>query len=309
VEEAAMRYWIAAAAIVLALAVGQVVLADTIILTNGDRIEGKILEEGDQAVRIQTKYGPVDLPRRSIRRIVREGPAQAEYQQKAAELAKEHVELAQWCAQKGLEEEAKKHYEMALRFDPDNADARKALGFVKKGDEWVKGEEKAEKEPAKPEEETKKEPQKKESEKKEEPAEQLTREEWQRLHQEAIGKLQAKEYDEAEKLYLRIIKAMPNDNVALYNLACLYSLTSKKEKALECLEKSIKAGYTDVGHMQEDSDLDNIRSEEKYKELVKKLIERDKGNMVVWMSDYNEALKKAKEEGKYVIAFFTAGSS
>jgi tetratricopeptide (TPR) repeat protein len=275
IKEAVMRYFVAAVMLSLVLAAGSAALADTIILTNGDKIEGKILEEDERAVKIQTKYGPITLARRSIRRVVKEGPTEAEYKEKASALAKDHVELGDWCKEKGLEDEAKKHYEMALRFDPDNTDARKALGFVKKGDKWVKGEEKAEKEPEKkPEKEAKKEP-----EKKEEPAEKLTRQEWQRLHQEAIQKLQAKEYDDAEKLYLRILKAIPNDNLALYNLACLYSLTNKKEKALEYLEKSIKAGFTNAGHIQQDSDLDNIRNEEKYKELIKKLIERDKRNM------------------------------
>ena len=277
-----MRYFAAAAMLSLVLVVGSAALADTIILTNGDKIEGEILEEDGQIVRIQTKYGPISLARRSIRRIIKEGPTEAEYKEKAAELAKGHVELGNWCKEQGLEEEAKKHYEMALKFDSDNAEARKALGFVKKDDKWVKGEEKAEKEPEKkPEEETKKEPEKKEPEKKEEPAEKLSPQEWQRLHREAIQKLQAKEYEEAEKLYKRIVKARPDDSTALYNLACLYSLTSKKEKALEYLEKSIKAGFTNVGHIQEDSDLDNIRNEEKYKELIKKLIERDKRNMFV----------------------------
>ena len=305
-----MKYFVTAVMLSLLLAIGSAALADTIILTNGDKIEGEILEEDERGVKIQTKYGPISLARRSIRRIIKEGPTEAEYKEKAAELAQDHAELGNWCKEQGLEEEAKKHYEMALKFNPDNAAARKALGFVKKGDKWVKGEEKTEKEPEKkPEEQTKKEPEKKEPEKKEEPAEKLTREQWQRLHRESLQKLQAKEYEEAEKLLKRIVRAVPNDNTALYNLACLYSLTSKKEKALEYLEKSIKAGFTNVGHIQQDSDLDNIRNEEKYKELIKKLIERDKGNMIVWMDDYKEALNKAKEEGKYVIVFFTAGSS
>lgn len=54
-----------------------------------------------------------------------------------------------------------------------------------------------------------------------------------------------------------------------YNLACLYSLLNNKEKALINLEKSIKEGQNDYVHIQKDSDLDNIRNEEKYKSLVK----------------------------------------
>ena len=60
--------------------------------------------------------------------------------------------------------------------------------------------------------------------------------------------------------------------------------------------------------MQQDTDLDNIREMEEFKELIKELMKRDKRNMLVWLEDYDEALKKAKEEEKYVFVFFTAVS-
>ena len=254
-----MRWFTGAAIMVVALVVAGAAWADVIELTNGDKVEGKILEEGTAGVKIQTKFGAIIVPRRSIKRVIKEGPAQQEYREKAMELAKEHVELARWCEEKGLEEEAKKHYEMALRFDPDNEDAKKALGAGKKEGEQAG-----------------KEPEKKGGEG---PAERITQEELLRLRQEAIAKLQNKEYEEAEKLYKKIINAMPNDNNALYNLACLYSLTDKNELAIEFLKKAVKAGFTNVGHIEKDTDLDNIREEEAYKKLIEQMKKGDKRNM------------------------------
>lgn len=71
---------------------------------------------------------------------------------------------------------------------------------------------------------------------------------------------------------------------SFYNLCCTYSLLNDKTKALEYLDKSIKAGYTDYSHIKTDSDLDIIRNEKKYKQLIQPL--RETG-------DYLYVIKKA----------------
>jgi len=58
---------------------------------------------------------------------------------------------------------------------------------------------------------------------------------------------------------------------SVYNLCCTYSLIEDKENALKYLEKSIILGYSDYGHLKADTDLDNIRNEEKYKTLTEPL--------------------------------------
>ncbi|GAI31139.1 unnamed protein product, partial [marine sediment metagenome] len=107
----------------------------------------------------------------------------------------------------------------------------------------------------------------------------LSPQERQQLHREAMAKLQNKEYDEAEKIYLKLVRLIPKDYIALYNLACVYSLTNRKAKAMEYLKKSVKAGYTNAGHMQTDTDLDNIREMEEFKKLIQEMLKRDKRNM------------------------------
>ncbi len=53
-----------------------------------------------------------------------------------------------------------------------------------------------------------------------------------------------------------------------YNQCCVYSLTGNKTQALRSLKKSIEAGYFYYGHIQEDSDLNNIRNEKEFKDLI-----------------------------------------
>lgn len=71
---------------------------------------------------------------------------------------------------------------------------------------------------------------------------------------------------------------------AYYNFACTYSLLNDKQNAIYYLQKSIDEGYLDYAHLQEDSDLDNIRNEKDFKVLNDKLKE---------VADYLFILKKA----------------
>jgi len=60
-------------------------------------------------------------------------------------------------------------------------------------------------------------------------------------------------------------------NAAYYNLCCTYSLLDNKPMALTYLKKSIDAGYIDYKHIQEDTDLDNIRKEKEFLDINSQL--------------------------------------
>ncbi|GAB5418211.1 MAG: hypothetical protein Crog4KO_28420 [Crocinitomicaceae bacterium] len=47
----------------------------------------------------------------------------------------------------------------------------------------------------------------------------------------------------------------------LYNKACIYSLQEESELSAQYLEYALQAGYTNVAHMQSDSDLENLRKQ------------------------------------------------
>ena len=96
--------------------------------------------------------------------------------------------------------------------------------------------------------------------------------------------------------YLVIYEKLPADDKKqytyllgniYYNLTCIYSLLNNKSSALTFFRKAIDAGYNDYGHVQTDTDLDNIRKEKDFAELNKKLKQT---------GDYLSILKRA---GKY----------
>jgi len=50
-----------------------------------------------------------------------------------------------------------------------------------------------------------------------------------------------------------------NDNICLYNLACSEALLGNSEAAISYLKRSVECGYSNLEHMNKDSDLDSIR--------------------------------------------------
>ena len=63
-------------------------------------------------------------------------------------------------------------------------------------------------------------------------------------------------------------------SLTTYNLACMYSLMKKSDKAFECLDKAVALGSFDGGDLADqikgDSDFDNIRKDDRYAPLLKK---------------------------------------
>lgn len=80
-----------------------------------------------------------------------------------------------------------------------------------------------------------------------------------------------KNYREAIKLFKRIYYNFPKSRIgaiSAYNAACGFALAGNKEEALDWLEYSVKGGYNDFDHLREDTDLDSLRNEKRYKRLL-----------------------------------------
>lgn len=55
---------------------------------------------------------------------------------------------------------------------------------------------------------------------------------------------------------------------ALYNLACAWSLKNDKDKAFKYLQEAIDAGFDGDEFLENDSDLDNLRDDPRFKQLM-----------------------------------------
>ena len=92
----------------------------------------------------------------------------------------------------------------------------------------------------------------------------------------AFGLLRLGEKEEAERWMIRSLEAAPRDSIAHYNATCFYALAGEKEKALDCLERClIKVGNISREWLEHDSDLDSLRGEPRFREIVDSLIGRN----------------------------------
>jgi len=82
---------------------------------------------------------------------------------------------------------------------------------------------------------------------------------WQRTASEAY---QSGDYEKAAKYYLAYVRCNVQDAQSVYNLACCYGLMGDADLAASYLKRAVKAGFTDIGWIQKDTDFDNVRGTE-----------------------------------------------
>lgn len=75
-------------------------------------------------------------------------------------------------------------------------------------------------------------------------------------------------YREGLKIDQQLVKLRPKDPVVHYNHACSYSLLKMADLCLWALEKAIQLGYNEFAFMEQDADLEFIRKDPRYKELL-----------------------------------------
>jgi adenylate cyclase len=75
--------------------------------------------------------------------------------------------------------------------------------------------------------------------------------------------------EEAKSQAAKAIELSPDDPLMHYNAACFYSQMGEKPMAIQSLRTAIAAGYENYEWLQRDTDLDPIRNEPEYEELLK----------------------------------------
>jgi len=78
-------------------------------------------------------------------------------------------------------------------------------------------------------------------------------------------------YEEGLEAFEALLELNPTGSLILYNLACAEALLGHSERALDYLSRSIDCGYSNLAHMEVDSDLDSIRSLDSYAKLAESL--------------------------------------
>jgi serine/threonine protein kinase/tetratricopeptide (TPR) repeat protein len=85
----------------------------------------------------------------------------------------------------------------------------------------------------------------------------------------AIILAQSNKFEEAKLEGKKALELNPGDSLMMYNAACLYARLDDKRLAVETLKRSIEAGQEDFDWIKRDSDLNSIRDDPGYIELMK----------------------------------------
>ena len=76
-------------------------------------------------------------------------------------------------------------------------------------------------------------------------------------------------FHEGLKIDEQLAELRPDDPTMLYNLACSYALLKRPDQALRTLRRAVELGYRDFRYMREDRDLDSIRHDPRFRQLLR----------------------------------------
>jgi len=76
------------------------------------------------------------------------------------------------------------------------------------------------------------------------------------------------DYHAALPLYRKLVRLRSNDCISQYNLACTLSMLGQLDDAMTALEAAFEQGYSDVAHLETDSDMEPLRNHANYARLV-----------------------------------------
>jgi hypothetical protein len=96
--------------------------------------------------------------------------------------------------------------------------------------------------------------------------------EFEKLNAQIVSFLQAKDYAKALETAQYMNNKFPANPIVLYNMTCIYSLMNEKETAISFLRDAVKCGWQDWKHMDNDSDLNNIRENDAYNKIRSELM-------------------------------------
>jgi len=102
---------------------------------------------------------------------------------------------------------------------------------------------------------------------------------FQSMNNLGVSYISLNEFSEGIKIFQEALKKdTAYKNLYEYNLACIYSRQKADNKALDYFARSITSGYTNLAHISEDTDLDNIRGLPEFKMIIEKYFKPDEIN-------------------------------
>ncbi len=89
-----------------------------------------------------------------------------------------------------------------------------------------------------------------------------------RLQQMLLSSFSQKNFDAAQQIAIRLTDLDPDDPNGWYNLACVQAVSGQTQSALSSLKRSVEKGFRDITRLQTDKDLESLRVESMFAEIL-----------------------------------------
>jgi hypothetical protein len=114
--------------------------ADDVHLDNGEVIEGRATRNGDK-VEIELESGKISLSADDVKHIEKRESSVERFEKLSSALGPEdtdkRMQLADYCRDHGMRDRERQLLQQVIEREPNHAQARSRLGYVKSGNSWV----------------------------------------------------------------------------------------------------------------------------------------------------------------------------
>lgn len=130
----------------IALALAAPAWADEVTLRSGGKIVGRVVADKPDSITLEVGGGRVTINKADIVEFRPGRTAFDDFDEKLIDIdlsggAKDFYELGAWARERGLPAKARSMFQRAVDKDPNHEGARRALGFVRRNDQWLTREE------------------------------------------------------------------------------------------------------------------------------------------------------------------------
>jgi hypothetical protein len=83
-------------------------------------------------------------------------------------------------------------------------------------------------------------------------------------------------HEKGLEIDLKLVQIRPKEAVFHYKLACSHSLLGHIDPAFQALTQALQLGYNKIDHLRQNPDLDNLKKDSRYREILETLHKQSK---------------------------------